>query len=1347
MGKIITFYSYKGGVGRTMALSNVAVLLTACGFRVLVVDWDLEAPGLEQYFSTYPITPPIHKGGIFGLLGGCVARDKATSAPEWREYTFRVDLGAHGFFDMLPSGIDEEGYQQRLIDFSWSEYYDLGGGEYLESLRSSWIDAYDFVLIDSRTGVTDAGSVCTIHLPDILVLVFTANEQSLLGVTHIAERASLARQQFGFPRLEPIIIPLLSRWAGREEKEEGDVWLAKIENIIEPFMRSWAPADVHPRRILENLRVPHVSFYTFGEKLPVILDSLTESESPAEAFSVLSALLIENAWGRVKDRQREITEVVERQKRVRSGKSVRRLFLSMVSDELRSCRELLARDLERSRVEVTTQEKFGYLGATTLEKLDNYIRGCDAVIHLVGDGLGHVPPAAAVDALLERHTDFLTTLAPHTGLTRELLGGCSYTQWEAYLAIYHHVRLHIYRPDASAPRQPGFVPDAAQKRLQAAHFDRIRALGFDRDVFLTEERLSSFVLADLHDILPPRGESAVVTCIPRLPHTPRELIGREPWLARLDTAWQDAQQHIVIVRAWGGVGKTALVNAWMAEMEFKDWRGAQRVFYWSFYSQGTRRAGETTASADTFIARALSFFGDPDPIHGSPWDRGERLARLVGKDKTLLVLDGLEPLQYPPGPMAGQLTDPAITALLSGLAAQNAGLCLVTTRENVTDLDGRKTALTCALDQLSPEAGAALLHHHGVKRAGQASIAADDAELRVATTEVQGHALTLTLMGKYLALIGSDGIGDIRQRDTFRFADADPEWVTSDDPDSPYGNAFGVVAAYEHWLSDETTRRTPRERSEGRLQLAILRLLGLFNRPATADCLTALRQPPVIAHLTEPLADVSDRDWTIALNRLATAGLITRLNHESGIQNQESIDAHPLVREYFGQQLRVQQPQAFQAAHSRLFDHLCQHTPHRPDTLEGLQPLYQAVVHGCLAERQHEALYQIYVDRILRGTGDDGNYSTKKLGAIGADLGAVAAFFEVPWSRLSPNLSEGDQAWLLNEVAFSLRALGRLTEALEPMRAGLELLIKQQDWRNAAQSATNLSELEVTLGRLGEAEADARRAIEFADRGSNSFRRMADRTTAANALHQRGESDEARQLFEQAEDMQRMVQPQFDLLYSLRGFCYCDLILASAERAAWAGVISGFSPPNPAPPTAAESSTLPSEDGLKPETTLPSTALAEAERRATQTLGWMTQYQGPLLDIALDHLTLARLTLYRALLHSPPPAATPNPHLPASLDGLRQAGTADMLPLALLTAALHHHLHGDAAAARQALDEAQRIAERGPMPLFLADVHLHRARLFRDRAELTRAATLIRQHHYGRRLPELHDAESAAQHW
>jgi hypothetical protein len=128
---------------------------------------------------------------------------------------------------------------------------------------------------------------------------------------------------------------------------------------------------------------------------------------------------------------------------------------------------------------------------------------------------------------------------------------------------------------------------------------------------------------------------------------------------------------------------------------------------------------------------------------------------------------------------------------------------------------------------------------------------------------------------------------------------------------------------------------------------------------------------------------------------------------------------------------------------------------------------------------------------------------------IGTDLATVAAFFDEPWSRFSGDLEEGDRAWLLSVAAYELFALGRLTEALQPMRAALDMQIQREDWENAARSARNLSELELTLGRLGDAVADARRSITYAGESGDAFQKSARRATAADALHQSGQRRES----------------------------------------------------------------------------------------------------------------------------------------------------------------------------------------------------------------------------------------------
>jgi len=994
-----------------------------------------------------------------------------------------------------------------------------------------------------------------------------------------------------------------------------------------------------------------------------------------------------------------------------------KLFLSCVSDEFAAHRKLLEGDLKRPDLDVAVQEHFLVSGGSTLEKLDDYIRSCDAVVHLIGKAPGAVPEEPAVAALRQRYDDLAARLPPLEAGLAEPQPGFSYTQWEAYLALYHQRPLYVYYPS-------GFEPDGPDvSRSQNEHYHRISALGHDRGPFLNEERLSSAVLRDLVEILP-RLEPAIDVPPTRLRHTAERLFGRDEDLSRLDAAWNDSAKNVVVVRAFGGMGKTSLVASWMAELALKRWRGAERVFDWSFYSQGT--SDQRAASADTFIAAALHAFGDPDPTLGSPWDRGARLAGLVGRVRCLLVLDGLEPLQYPPGPMQAKLKDPGVEALLKGLAALNAGLCVVTTREELPDIQQHygRTADDIDLAALTDLAGAALLHHHGARHAGARGIAHDDPELRTASREMGGHGLTLQLVGQYLAL--AEG-GDILRRDTVRLADADREY--KNDATRPYGHAFKAMEAYERWFD--------REGEDGRRQLAVMRLLGLFDRPASRSCLDALREEPVIAGLTEPLVGLSPRQWEIVSSRLQEINLLTA-------QADRSLDAHPLLREYFARRVLEQQPEAWRAAQRRLYDYLCASTEEgeRP-TLDGLQPLYQAIVHGCEAGLQQDACGDVFQARIRRGSEA---YSLHQLGAFGSELGAVACFFEAPWSRVSPALTEDIQAWLLSEAAFTLRALGRLTEALEPMREALDRAIEREVWINAAIGASNLSQLELTLGELAPAVAEAERAVDYADRTDDPFQRLTKRVTHADALHQTGRRNEAEVRFGEAERIQVEDKPNDPLLYGLQGFLYCDLLLAEAERAAWQRTLGR-------PTTGA----------------WPLRASCDAvSERAAKSLQRAQQAEFGLLAIALDHLTLGRAAAYAAILDSPGPATrSPGAEIDAAVSDLRRAGTLHYLPRGLLTRAWqrsHPAVTTGPETAQADLDEAWEIAERGPMPLFQADVHLHRARLFHDvtpypwatdsagnprgpRHDLADARRLIEKHGYWRRKEELEDAEAAARDW
>jgi cellulose biosynthesis protein BcsQ len=226
MSSIVTFYSYKGGVGRSMALANIAVLLAERGLNVLAVDWDLEAPGLERYFADFEIAP----GGP-GLLRMCMeARDGR--AADYTRFTSTVS-GKTRPITLLASGRehDDAAYSRNLEAFDWEAFFTAGGGDFIEALRQRWRDDFDIVLVDSRTGLSDTGGICTIQLPDIVVAMFTANYQSLYGVRDVMRLAHEARQALAYDRTSLTVLPLPARW-GVHEFRETQVWLDRVTEAI-----------------------------------------------------------------------------------------------------------------------------------------------------------------------------------------------------------------------------------------------------------------------------------------------------------------------------------------------------------------------------------------------------------------------------------------------------------------------------------------------------------------------------------------------------------------------------------------------------------------------------------------------------------------------------------------------------------------------------------------------------------------------------------------------------------------------------------------------------------------------------------------------------------------------------------------------------------------------------------------------------------------------------------------------------------------------------------------------------------------------------------------------------------
>jgi len=974
------------------------------------------------------------------------------------------------------------------------------------------------------------------------------------------------------------------------------------------------------------------------------------------------------------------------------------IFLSGVSSEFASFRDAVEVEVQKKDCFPLHQPSFGVDHRTIEEILRRNIGEADAVIHIVGFRFGLEPQNRP------------------EGKPRR-----SYTQMEYDIARELNKPVYVFLSADATVRDsgPGEQPEDAEAiQLQLAHRKALEQSNTIRYSFQNKNNLC--LCAAGIPLLATADFRVDISRIDR--YAPAELIGREDELKLLDDAWlkvrraEPKRPHILTFVALGGEGKTSLVAKWLAKIAYEGWSGCDSAFAWSFYSQGT--SDQSVAASDLFLKEAITFFGDGADKEfaasaAGPYEKGQRLARIVGQRCALLILDGLEPLQYAPtSSTPGALKDAGITALLKGLAAHSDGLCIVTTRYSFPNLKAfwQTTAPPIPLTRLSQVAGVNLLNTLGVKGSAK--------EFQTLVEDVKGHALTLIVLGTYLRDAHN---GDIRRRDLVKLDEADAEEQS--------GHAFRVIEVYERALE--------KEGEKGKRALAILRLFGLFDRPISANSLGALIAEPTIPNLTDSLAGVTEVQLNLALNRLEHAQLLTINRERSGAL--VSLDAHPLLREYFAHQLRTQQIDAWHAAHRRLYEHLCASTPHQDEpTLEDLQPLYQAVAHGCHAGLQQKAC-EVYHNRIVRRRF---NYSTEILGAFGSDLSAVAPFFETPWKGISADMEEPAQAWLLNQVATHLYALGRLTEAVEPMQDAIKMAIDQEDWTASAYGTMNLTEMELSLGEIDSALNHAACSVTYADRGGELGARMSCRVGDAYTLEQAGFRIEAGMLFREAERILSETEsktPLSPVMFSaVEYFWYCEFLLSEVYRSAWQCMLRRhMTPPSPERWTAPE-------------------PLFDVLNQVAIVLE-IAKMNNWLLQTALGLLTLGRFKLYDAVFESGSRPVSRDSDLKTTLDdavnSLRHSGYLNAIPYGLFTRAWLRFLNGTltgSESAQEDLDEAWEIAERGPMRLHMADIHLYRARLFfREKeypwegaeADLAAARKLIEQCGYWLRKEELEDAE------
>lgn len=327
-GQIISFYSYKGGTGRTMAIANIACLLAqSYSKKVLMIDWDLEAPGLHRYFPDQlsnkgsARTKERPEEGGPGLIEMMIELRKLVQADlrvpdssnaatenqsESRAAACVAKMDFPRFFNsteikglyIMRAGAFDESYPRHINTFPWEGLYHSSPWLFT-ALANKLSEMFDYLLIDSRTGLTDTSGICTMILPQTLVTVFTPNRQSFYGALQVAEKAATYRRKSSDVR-PLLIMPLVSRVeAAKPELRdkwrfgEGDEWIGFQPGFESLFKKIYDLDDLTLKVYFDRIQLKHIPDYAYGEPIAVLIEKSDDLHSLRGVYSEFCARLVQ----------------------------------------------------------------------------------------------------------------------------------------------------------------------------------------------------------------------------------------------------------------------------------------------------------------------------------------------------------------------------------------------------------------------------------------------------------------------------------------------------------------------------------------------------------------------------------------------------------------------------------------------------------------------------------------------------------------------------------------------------------------------------------------------------------------------------------------------------------------------------------------------------------------------------------------------------------------------------------------------------------------------------------------------------------------------------------------------
>lgn len=636
-----------------------------------------------------------------------------------------------------------------------------------------------------------------------------------------------------------------------------------------------------------------------------------------------------------------------------------------------------------------------------------------------------------------------------------------------------------------------------------AHFFRIgRLFGIDSYLFTLEyEEFEKEVRMTLD------RRNRARQCRPQrishndLPVASEKLLGREVEIAALNEAWDQCAANVVQITGVAGAGKSSLINEWLAGMDDCDYRGAEMVLTWSFHhGYGSRSTG---APFEMFLARALSLFGDAISARDDPEGQIMRLVHEIRQSRILLVLDGVQNLQYCYGPSFGQFANPAFSMLMRELAKENPGLCVLSSRLKNADLNaiGAPRTVSLELGGLSEPAAKKLLISNGVH--------GEPDQLVHAIRQHEGLPLSLRLLSKHLNLICDGSLAHYMEIDPLIEETGENERAAQ--------------------LARDYLDRLPLDG-----QRKFFHLLSLYKHAVSLKEVLKLCRYRRIDGLTSEVLSLTHMQLRYGIVALEKASVL-RVRHK---RQDMQLELARFAGEAMALDLKRSFPALWLAGNRLLFDSARQKkTKFRHSESERVK-LYRAVINGVRAESWDEAF-----DLYLRELGNPRFFPCPP-GCRYLDQACLRTFFEDPWRRVNPGLSnDAAKAELQLCAAVNLVGPGDIGHATGLARSCLRWFLTRQQWANAISAAWVLLGMFLAEGRLPKAARWIDRLRKKLARGGDPVAIACGDLLAANVLFLRGKPEKALALFRRADQLIAAENPEVETGIPLTNYHFYRYLL------------------------------------------------------------------------------------------------------------------------------------------------------------------------------------------------------------